>query len=566
MDKRIWHDAYDEGVPAELDFEEITLPGMLERAAREYADRPSVIFLNCRLTYRQLQDEVDRFATALAGMGVTKDSKVAIQLPNLPQTVIAFYGVLRLGAQAVMTNPLYVEREIEHQWQDAECSVAITTDFLFEARIKGIRHELPIKNYVIASIPEYLRFPLNLLAPLKLKRADPPLMARVESGAGIHFMRKLIKATPPNPPKVEIAMDDIAVLQYTGGTTGVSKGAMLTQRNLSYNAQQLSAWFADARPGEEVMLAAMPYFHVFGMTVCMNYPVYVAAAMVLMPNPRDIPQMVKNIAKHRVTLFPGVPAMFNAINNFPGVEDIDLTSVISCFSGSAPLPIDVQERFEKLTGSKIVEGYGLTETSPVTHANPLGGVRKVGSIGVPQPETDVKIVDLEDGTTEMSPGQEGEVIIKGPQVMKGYWKRPEATAEVIKDGWLYTGDIAVADEDGYFSIVGRKKDMILAGGYNIYPDEVDDVLIAHPAVLEAATIGVPDERRGETVKSFVVLKEGHTATAEELIEYSRKELAAYKIPRQIEFRDELPKSTVLKILRRELREQEMAKLKAAAKG
>ncbi len=565
VEERVWHQFYDEGVPASIDFEDVPLPRFLDRTAAEYGDATALIFLNRRLTYRQLKEEVDRFATALAALGVQKDTKVAIQLPNLPQTVIAYYAILALGAQAVMTNPLYVEREIEHQWNDAGCSLAVVADFLFEGRIKGIRDELPIKNYVIASIPEYLRFPLNLLAPLKLKRAHPPLMARVEPGEGIHFMRKLIKATRPNPPKVDIAMEDIAVLQYTGGTTGVSKGAMLTQRNLSYNAQQLSAWFADARPGEEVMLAAMPYFHVFGMTVCMNYPVYVAAAMVLMPNPRDIPQMVKNIAKHRVTLFPGVPAMFNAINNFPGVDNIDLTSVISCFSGSAPLPIDVLERFEKLTGSKIVEGYGLTETSPVTHANPLGGVRKVGSIGVPQPETDVKIVDLEDGTTEMSPGQEGEVIIKGPQVMKGYWKSPEATAEVIKDGWLYTGDIAVADEDGFFFIVGRIKDMILAGGYNIYPDEVDDVLIAHPAVLEAATIGVPDERRGETVKSFVVLKESHTATAEELIEYSRKELAAYKIPRQIEFRDELPKSTVLKILRRELRDQELVKLKAKAK-
>ncbi len=566
MEERVWHRFYAQGVPASIDFEDIPVPRFLERSAAEYGDVTALIFLNSRLTYRQLKGEVDRFATALAALGVGKDTKVAIHLPNLPQTVIAYYATLSLGAQAVMTNPLYVEREIEHQWNDAGCALAVVTDFLFEGRIKGIRHELPIKNYVIASIPEYLRFPLNLLAPLKLKRAHPPLMARVEPGAGIHFMRKLIKATPPNPPKVDIAMDDIAVLQYTGGTTGVSKGAMLTQRNLSYNVQQLSAWFADAPRGEEVFLALLPYFHAFGMTIAMNFPVYVAGAMVLMPDPRDIQQMVKNIAKHRVTLFPAVPALFNAINNYPGVDDIDLTSVKSCFSGSAPLPVDILERFEKLTGSKIVEGFGLSETSPATHANPLLGKRKVGSIGVPFPETDSKVVDLEDGKTEMPPGKEGELIIKGPQVMKGYWKRPDATREMIRDGWLYTGDIAVADEEGYFFIVGRKKDLIVAGGYNIYPDEVDAVLMAHPAVLEAATIGVPDERRGETVKSFIVLIDGHTATADELIAYSRKELAAYKIPRQIEFRDELPKSTVLKILRRELREQELAKLKAAAKG
>ena len=312
-------------------------------------------------------------------------------------------------------------------------------------------------------------------------------------------------------------------------------------------------------------LAALPYFHVFGMTVSMNYPVLVAAAMVLLPNPRDIPRMATAIATHRVTMFPGVPAMFNAINNFPGVDTLDLSSVTSCFSGSAPLPNDVLERFERLTGSKIVEGFGLTETSPVTHTNPLKGTRKIGSIGVPVPGTDAKVVDLADGVTEAPTGTEGELIIKGPQVMKGYWNKPDATRDMIRDGWLYTGDIAIVDPDGYFFIVGRQKDMILAGGYNIYPDEVDRVLMGHPAVLEAGTIGLPDQKRGETVKSFVVLKTGHAATTEELIEYCRKELAAYKIPRQIEFRAELPKSTVLKILRRELRDEELAKL-AASRG
>ena len=344
-----------------------------------------------------------------------------------------------------MTNPLYVEREIEHQWNDAGCCLAVVADFLFESRIKAIRGELPVKHYVIASIPEYLRFPLNLLAPLKLKRADPPLMAKVQPGAGIHFMRKLIRATPPKPPKVEIAMDDIAVLQYTGGTTGVSKGAMLTHRNLSSNVQQVSAWFPDARRGKEVMLAALPYFHVFGMTISMNYPVYVAAAMVLMPDPRDIPQMVKNIAKHRVRFFPAVPAMFNAINNFPKVDSIDLTSVKSCFSGSAPLPIDVCEKFENMTGATVIEGFGLTETSPVSNVNPLKGKRRPGSVGIPIPETDVRIVDLDDGTTEMPAGNEGELIIKGPQVMKGYWKRPDATKDMIMEKALRYSRVPVPD-------------------------------------------------------------------------------------------------------------------------
>ncbi len=563
MEPRIWHRSYDGGVPPDIEFEEIPLPRVLERTARAHGDAPAVIFLNCRLTYRQLKEEVDRFATALAGLGVTRDTRVAIQLPNLPQVVIAYYATLSLGAQAVMTNPLYVEREITHQWNDAGCAVAVVVDFLFEGRIRGIRHELPVKRYIIASIPEYLRFPLNLLAPIKLRKTRPPSIAKVEPDEGIRFMKTLIRTTPPDPPKVALAMDDLALLQYTGGTTGLSKGAMLTHRNLSYNAQQVRAWFTDATPGREVCLAALPYFHVFGMTVSMNYPVLVAAAMVLMPNPRDISQMAKAIATHRVTMFPGVPAMFNAINNFPGVDTLDLSSVTSCFSGSAPLPNDVLERFERLTGSKIVEGFGLTETSPVTHTNPLKGTRKIGSIGVPVPGTDAKVVDLADGLTEVPTGTAGELIIKGPQVMKGYWNKPDATRDMIRDGWLYTGDIAIVDPDGYFFIVGRQKDMILAGGYNIYPDEVDRVLMGHPAVLEAATIGLPDQKRGETVKSFVVLKTGQAVTTEELIEYCRKELAAYKIPRQIEFRVDLPKSTVLKILRRELRDQELAKLAAS---
>ena len=559
MDNRSWHKFYEKGVPPNIDFEDVPIPRYLDRSAARYPDATALIFMNRRLTYRETKEQVDRFATALAGLGVRKDSKVAIQLPNLPQTVIAYYATLSLGAQVVMTNPLYVEREIEHQWNDAGCSLAVVTDYLFERRISGVRDRLPVKNYVIASIPEYLRFPLNLLAQLKLKKADPPLMAKVQTDERTHFMRKLIKATPPNSPDVQIGMDDVAVLQYTGGTTGASKGAMLTHRNLSYNVQQAGAWFANLERGKEVWLSCLPFFHAFGMTVSMNFPIYAGCAMALMPDPRDMPQMIKIIARHRVTMLPGVPAHFNAINNHPSVKKLDLTSVKFCVCGSAPLSAAVRERFERTTGGRIAEGFGLTEASPMTHATPLGGMCKEGSIGVPFPGTDVKVVALEDGTTEMPPGEKGELIIKGPQVMKGYWNRPDATNETIKNGWLYTGDIATTDEDGYFFIVGRKKDVIISSGYNIYPDEVDDVLVAHPAVLEAATIGVPDVRRGETVKAFVVLKEGQTPTAEELVEYSRKQLAAYKIPRKIEFRDSLPKSAALKILRRELREQELAK-------
>lgn len=559
MGTQPWHRFYDSGVPTSPEFEDIPIPGFLERSVAHHGDSTAVIFMNRRMSYRQLKEEVDRFATALAALGVGRDTRVGIQLSNLPQTVIAYYATLSLGGQAVMTNPLYVERELEHQWNDADCSVVVVSDNLFEGRIRAIRDKLPVQHYIVTSIPEYLRFPLSFLVSRKLKKTKPPMMATVAPGEDIHFMGQLIRATLPNPPKVELDCDDLAVLQYTGGTTGVSKGAMLTHRNLSCNVQQISAWFTAVEPGRDVFLACLPFFHVFGMTVGMNFPISVAAAMVLMPDPRDTSQLITNIAKHRVTMFPGVPALFNSINNFPGVEKLDLTSVKACISGSAPLPSSVRDGFEDLTQGTIVEGFGLTETSPVTHSNPLSGTRKDGSIGIPLPGTDAKVVSLEDGATELPAGAEGELAIRGPQVMKGYWKRADSTEDTVRDGWLYTGDIATVDEDGYFFIVGRKKEVIIAGGYNIYPDEVDDVLMAHPAVLESGTIGLPDKRRGETVKSFVVLAEGQSATAEELVKYCRQELAAYKIPRQIEFRESLPKSAALKILRRELRAEELKK-------
>ena len=386
------------------------------------------------------------------------------------------------------------------------------------------------------------------------------MIAKVPEGPNVHHFRKLIRRTSPNPPKLEMGMDDVAMLQYTGGTTGVSKGAMLTHRNMSFNTQQTARWATGIEDGKDTWLGCMPYFHIYGVTISMLTPVYMGGHIVLIPNPRDVGAMIKNILKHRVTLMPAVPAMYNAINQYPGVDKLDLSSIKVCNSGAAPLPVEVLQRFEDLTGAKISEGFGLTETSPLTHCNPVYGMRKEGSVGVPVSDTDAKIVDIEDGLTEMSIGVEGELLIRGPQVMKGYWNRPEATDEMIKDGWLYTGDLATMDEDGYFRIVGRKKDMILCSGYNVYPDEVDRVLMGHPAVLEAATIGVPDERRGETVKSFIVLKPGAKVTAEDLIAYCREHLAAYKIPRSVEFRDSLPMSAALKILRRELRDEEMAKL------
>jgi long-chain acyl-CoA synthetase len=436
--------------------------------------------------------------------------------------------------------------------------VAIVADFIFAQRIKPIRKQLNIRHYIVASIPEYLGFPLNLLAPLKLKRMTPPSYATVRPDPHLHRFKALVDATPPDPPKVAVGFDDVAVLQYTGGTTGVAKAAVLTHRNLSINAQGAMAWLHIADFADEVFLSALPFFHVFGMTIALNFPIFAGSALAIIPNPRDIAAVVQAVTKRRVTLFIGVPAMFAALNNFPGIDALDVSSVKGCFCGSAPLPVDVLQRFEQLTGSRIVEGFGLTEASPVTHGNPTGR-RKVGSIGVPFVETDARIVDLETGTRELPTGEDGELVVKGPQVMQGYWNRPEETALALRDGWLHTGDIARMDAEGYFFISGRKKDMIIVSGFNVYPDEVDGVLAAHPAVLESATIGVPDRTRGELVKSFVVLRHGTVATAEEITAYCRENLAAYKVPRAIEFMDELPKSPVLKILRRELRARELAR-------
>jgi long-chain acyl-CoA synthetase len=560
MEGKPWLEWYEEGVPQTIDFEDKPITDNLRESARRYPRRPALVFEKSQISYAELEDKSNRLATALAALGVKKDSRVAIQLPNLPQTVISYYAVLKLGAQVVMTNPLYVEREIEHQWKDAGVEVAIVGNWLFEERLSRIRGKLPTRHYIVTGIPDLMGFPLNWIAPLLLKRQG--LHAKVRAEGNIHDFKTLLKEYPPSPPRTEIDLDDLAVLQYTGGTTGVSKGAMLTHRNLTYNVQQTTTWFPILKQGEEVFLACLPYFHVFGMTVSMNWPIRLGATIVLMPNPRDIPKMVANLSKHRVTVFPTLPALLQAIINFPGIEDVDISSIKGCFSGSAPLPLKVLETFEAMTDCKICEGFGLTETSPVTHCNPVMGERKTGSIGVPLPNTDAKVVDIEDGVTEMPTGEPGELIIAGPQCMKGYWNMPEETENTLRDGWIYTGDLATVDEDGYFYIVGRKKDMIVASGYNVYPDEIDQVLFRHPKVFEAATIGVPDAKRGETVKSFIVLNPGETATEDDIREYCKKELAAYKVPKLIEFRDELPKSAIQKILRRQLRDEELAKMES----
>jgi len=533
---------YDPGVPKEAPRPWLLFKA-LEANAQRFPRRVALEFLGRSLTYRELWREVEAFAKGLQEAGLRPGDRVAIMLPNSPQFVIAFYGTLLAGGVGVNVNPMYTPRELRHQLQDAGVQALVILDQLLP-RYQEVKAEVPVRLLVRTGIQDYLPFPKNLLYPLMLRRKGQAPKAL----EGVPW-RAFLKRGRPEP--VAVDLDDLALLQYTGGTTGLAKGAMLTHRNLSSNALQVRAWIPDFREGEEVVLGAIPFFHVYGMTVAMNLALLGAAKLVLLPRP-EIGPIVEAIEKHRVTLFPGVPTLYVAFNNFPGIEKRDLKSVRACISGSAPLPLEVAERFEKLTGAKLVEGYGLTEASPVTHCNPLYGERRLGSVGLPLPGVDAKVVD-EEGK-EVPLGEVGELIVKGPNVMKGYWNRPDETQKALKDGWLFTGDLARMDQDGYFYIVDRKKDMIIAGGYNIYPREVEEVLYGHEAVQEAAVVGVPDPYRGETVAAFIVLKEAYRGkvTEKDIEAFCRANLAAYKVPRIIQFRDSLPKSSVGKILKREL--------------
>jgi long-chain acyl-CoA synthetase len=533
---------YDPGVPKEAPRPWLLFKA-LEANAQRFPRRVALEFLGRSLTYRELWREVEAFAKGLQEAGLRPGDRVAIMLPNSPQFVIAFYGTLLAGGVGVNVNPMYTPRELRHQLKDAGAETLVILDQLLP-RYQEVKAEVPVRLLVRTGIQDYLPFPKNLLYPLMLRRKGQAPKAL----EGIPW-RAFLKRGRPEP--VAVDLDDLALLQYTGGTTGLAKGAMLTHRNLSSNALQVRAWIPDFREGEEVVLGAIPFFHVYGMTVAMNLALLGAAKLVLLPRP-EIGPIVEAIEKHRVTLFPGVPTLYVAFNNFPGIEKRNLKSVRACISGSAPLPLEVAERFEKLTGAKLVEGYGLTEASPVTHCNPLYGERRLGSVGLPLPGVDAKVVD-EEGK-EVPLGEVGELIVKGPNIMKGYWNRPEETQKALKDGWLFTGDMARMDQDGYFYIVDRKKDMIIAGGYNIYPREVEEVLYGHEAVQEAAVVGVPDPYRGETVAAFIVLKEEYRGkvTEKDIEAFCRANLAAYKVPRIIQFRDSLPKSSVGKILKREL--------------
>ncbi len=555
-----WLKSYEKGVPEAIRYEEICLPDILDRTAKQFPDKPALIFQGYTLTFRQLKDMVDRFATCLTDFGVKQGDAVALLLPNVIPCVVAYYAILKIGAISVMNNPLYSDPELDHQFNDSGAKVLVTLDLLGN-RMIDLRPKTKVKQIVYTSIGDYLPFPKNLLFPLVGKKKK--LAADVKPAADVFKWKDCIAKYAPNPPAVKIGFEDVAMYQYTGGTTGVSKGVMLTHANLSKQVQQLEAWFPAFNKGTEIMLGALPYFHVFGLSVSMNLSIHWGWAQVLVPRPQPEP-LLEAIRNFRPTFAPLVPTMYIGMLNHPDLKKTDMSCIKGAFSGSAPLPVEVIHDFEKATGAVIVEGFGMTETTPVTHVNPFhGGARKVGSIGVPISDTLCRIVDLEDGVKDMPIGERGELIVKGPQIMKGYRGMPEETANTLRDGWCYTGDIATMDEDGYFYIVDRKKDMIISGGYNVYPRDVDEIYYEHPKVQEACSIGVPDPKRGENVKLFVVLKEGETATQEEMIEYGKTKLAAYKLPAEVEFRKELPKTNVGKILRKQLKADEMEKRKKA---
>lgn len=557
---RPWLHHYPKEVAESYSYPNKSIPDLLLDSASKYGNRPAIHFLGKTITYSKLLEDVRRMADALRRLGVTRGDRVAIMLPNCPQAVIAYYGALLTGAVVVQTNPIYVERELQHQLADSEASVLITVDLLYP-RVSRVRGEKPaegpvpsLQNVIVTSIKDGLPFPKNILYPIKQRRDG--FRPNVPYGQhGVHAYSRLMAEAKPDPT-VHTVIDpanDLAQLQYTGGTTGVAKGVMLTHRNLVANMVQVSAWCYRIREGQERFLAALPLFHVFGLTVLMNMSVYLAGELILLPR-FDIVQVLETIRSKKATIFPGAPTMYVALINHPQAGKMDLSSIEIAVSGSAPLPLEVQQKFETMTGGRLIEGYGLTEASPVTHTNPIWERRKNGSIGLPLPDTDCKIIDPETGET-VPIGEVGELAIQGPQVMKGYWNRPEDTAKVLKDGWLYTGDLATMDDEGYFAIVDRIKDVIIAGGFNIYPREVEEVLYEHPGVREAAIIGIKDDYRGETVKAYIVPKDGVQLTDEELNRWCRARLASFKVPHVYEFREDLPKSIIGKVLKRKLHEE-----------
>lgn len=565
MNDKPWLAHYDKGVPYTVEIPNEPLFHFLEESARKYPDRACTIFKGAVITYKEMNELTDRLAAALVDMGVKHGDRVGIFMPNTPQFVMAYYGILKAGGAVVATNPLYTPPEIEHQASDAGIEVMFVMTNFYNT-IKKAQPKTKIKKLIVTNLKETLSPLMRVLFTLAREKKGG---FRIEGGLkeGEAWLQDLLaKYKGAARPSVQIHPDDTALFQYSGGTTGISKGAVATHRNVLANTLQMRSWFVNMEDGKEVFLMGIPLFHVYGMVAGMNLAMATGSTMVMVPNVRDLKDVMDNISKYRCTIFPGVPALYNGINNHPDVKahKYDLSSIKACISGSAPLMRETKEQFENLTGGKVFEGYGLSEAPTGTHCNPLLGVNKTGSIGMPLPNMECRIVSLDDGETDLQQGEIGELLLHGPQVMKGYHNMPTETANSLrkdKDGkiWLYTGDIVRMDEDGYFYIVDRKKELIKPGGFQVWPREVEEAIASHPKVLEVGVGGIPDPNRGETVKAWIVLKPDETLTVEELKAYCKERLAPYKVPTHFEFRSELPKTTVGKILRRELIRQHKEK-------
>lgn len=559
MTEKPWLAQYPPEIPHTLDYELIPVQEYLTRAYKKFPTKIAIHFMGRDVSYKELYESSLKFANYLQSIGIQKGDRVAIMLPNCPQGVIGYYGALYAGAIVVQTNPLYTEREIAYQMKDSGAKAILVMDILYP-RVTKVLKDTDLENVIVTGIKDYLPFPKNLIYPF-IQKKQYGFSVKVEHRGINHLFTEIMKVGKSEA--INMAFDfeeDIALLQYTGGTTGFPKGVMLTHKNLVSNTAMCTAWMYKCKEGEETILGVLPFFHVYGMTTVLVFSVMLGNRMVLLPK-FDVETALKTIDKQKPTIFPGAPTIYIGLLNHPDIQKYDLSSIVACLSGSAPLPLEVQENFEKITGGKLVEGYGLTETSPVAHANLIYKEDRIkGSVGIPWPDTDAAIFAV-DSTTPLPFGEIGEIAVKGPQVMKGYWNRPEDTEATMRDGWFLTGDLGYMDESGYFYVVDRKKDLIIAGGFNIYPRDVEEVLYEHPAIQECVVAGVPDPYRGETVKAYIVVKEGVTVTEDELNAFCRENLAAFKVPRIYEFRAELPKTAVGKILRRTLVEEEKEKQK-----
>ena len=552
-----WLAHYEPGIPPTLEYPALPLHGLLEQTAARYPQRIATVFFGAQLSYRALNAAADRFAHALLSFGLKRGDRVALMLPNCPQFLIAFYGTLKAGGVVTAVNPLYTPRELEHQLNDAGVETLVTLT-KFYPTVEAVRAKTALQRVIVTNIKESFPAALRLLFTLFKERKEGHRV-RLRGVAATYWLRDVLSAQrTANGPGITVDPGDTALLQYTGGTTGTPKGAMLKHAGLVANTLQIRAWLSDFQDAAETMLLALPLFHIFGMGACMSLMVHGAGTMVLLPQFRT-GDVLRAVSKYRATLFPGVPSMYVALNNSPELRRVNLKSLRHCFSGAAPLPQEVQQRFEAHIGGHLVEGFGMTEANACV-INPLRGARKPGSIGIPIPDVEARIVDLATGMQTLPPGEVGELAVRCPQQMQGYWHKPDETAQVLRDGWVYTGDIARMDAEGFFYLVDRKKEMILSGGFNVYPRDVEEVLYMHSQVQEAAVIGTPDAFLGECVKAFVVPRDGVSPMPDEIIEFCRQHLVAYKVPKQVEFRASLPKTLVGKVLRRVLIEEERQRI------